>query len=198
MTVQYQNGSNTTLFNSTADWISPNKDGGYQDNPPAADGSKIIITDNDHQGGSAWGNPVWVWKSFTRGFHVIFMDRYGYPDGVTNDLISGTKEIRRAMGQTLVYANRMNLAAMTPQNSTASTGYCLANFSLDNAEYLVYLPSGGSVTVDLTTMPVALSVEWFNPSDGSTIDSGKVTGGSNLDFTAPFSGHAVLYLSRKD
>ena len=44
---------------------------------------------------------------------------------------------RRAMGHTLAYANRMNLAAMTPRDDLASSGYCLAN---PGEEYLIYLP----------------------------------------------------------
>ena len=34
MTFQYKGGSNQTLLESPADWISPNPDGGYRDNPP--------------------------------------------------------------------------------------------------------------------------------------------------------------------
>ena len=44
---------------------------------------------------------------------------------------------RRAMGHTLAYANRMNLATMTPRDNLASSGYCLAN---PGEEYLIYLP----------------------------------------------------------
>ena len=51
MTFQYKGGSNRTLFDSPADWISPNPEGGYRDNPPAADGKKVVITDTDH----LWG-----------------------------------------------------------------------------------------------------------------------------------------------
>jgi len=45
-------GTNENLFNSLADWISPNPDGGYQDDPPAADGRKVILSDTDHLWGS--------------------------------------------------------------------------------------------------------------------------------------------------
>jgi len=50
--------------------------------------------------------------------------------------------IREAMGSTLTYANRMNLAVMTPQSNLSSTHYCLAN---PGSEYLVYQPSGGAL-----------------------------------------------------
>ncbi len=102
---------------------------------------------------------------------------------------------RKAMGHTLTYARKMNLAKMTPKNGLASTGYCLANPSATGAEYLVYLPSGGSVTMNLSSSTGSLKVEWFNPGTGSTVTAGSVTGGSSKSFTAPFSGDAVLYLS---
>jgi hypothetical protein len=54
---------------------------------------------------------------------------------------------------------------------------------------------GRTVTVDLSVAPDTLSVEWFNPSTGETTAAGTVTGGANQDFTAPFSGDAVLYIS---
>ena len=65
------------------------------------------------------------------------------------------------------------------------------------AEYLVYAPSGGSFTVDLSAMPSArtLAVEWFNPSTGAVIAGNPIPAGSSAQaFTPPFSGDAVLYL----
>ena len=78
MTFQFKGGANQTLLDSPADWISPNPDGGYRDNPPAGDGSKVFICDTDHLWGIG-GNEAWLWKSITRGLNVIFMDPY---DGV--------------------------------------------------------------------------------------------------------------------
>jgi hypothetical protein len=65
------------------------------------------------------------------------------------------------------------------------------------AEYLVYAPSGGAFTVNLSAMSSArtLNVEWFNPATGVSIPSGTVPAGSTArSFTPPFSGDAVLYL----
>ena len=65
------------------------------------------------------------------------------------------------------------------------------------AEYLVYSPSGGPFTVDLSAMPAArqLKVEWFNPSTGTTHQAHSIgAGSSSQSFTPPFTGDAVLYL----
>ncbi|MBM4083536.1 MAG: hypothetical protein FJ272_02005 [Planctomycetes bacterium] len=55
---------------------------------------------------------------------------------------------------------------MTPRNDLASTQYCLAD---PGKEYLVYLPEGGEVTVDLTAASRTLAVEWFNPRTGAAV-----------------------------
>src|SRR5262249_5402260 len=61
-------GDNSYLFESPADWISPGGYTLYYDNPPAADGRKVIISDTDHIRGVG-GDSVWVWKSFARGLN---------------------------------------------------------------------------------------------------------------------------------
>jgi hypothetical protein len=194
MTFQYKGGSNRTLFDSPADWISPNPEGGYRDNPPAADGSKVILTDTDHLWGIG-GNQAWVWKSFLRGMNPLFMDPY---DGVVlgNRFDPKWDPIRKSCGYTLRLAEQMNLAAMTPKNRLSSTNYCLAN-ATPGGEYLVYLPEGGKCTVDLTATPGKLAVEWVNPSTGKSTAAGTVEGKSKRQFTAPFDGDAVLSLKAK-
>lgn len=185
MTFQFRGGSNDTLFDSSAEWISPNQEGGYRDDPPVADGRKVILVDTDHLWGVG-GSPAWVWKSFLRGHNPIFMDPYDKPEAAQWD------SARRSMGQTLSFANRLDLAACVPHNALASTEYCLAN---PGKEYLVYLPSGGTVSVDLAAAKGVLSVEWFDPGSGETKKSKAVDGGARRDFTAPFDGEAVLYLA---
>ncbi|MFH1266863.1 MAG: DUF6298 domain-containing protein [Planctomycetota bacterium] len=191
MTFQYKAGSNRTLFDSPADWISPNPEGGYRDNPPAADGRKVILSDTDHLWGIG-GNQAWVWKSFLRGLNPIFMDPY---DGLVlgNRFDPKWDPIRKGLGYTLRLAQEMDLAAMTPQNGLASSGYCLAHAAA-GGEYLVYLPKGGEVSVDLSATPGGLDVQWVNPTDGTSKAAGTTQGGASRRFTAPFSGDAVLRL----
>ncbi len=192
MTFQYRGGSNRTLMESPAEWISPNHEGGYRDNPPAADGSKVIISDTDHLWGIG-GNQGWVWKSFLRGLNPIFMDSY---DELVLKHKPDPEPIRKNLGYTLRYANRVNLAAMAPRNDLASTKYCLAH---PGEEYLVYLPRGGQVTVDLSAasgeFPQEFTVEWFDPSRDAVKAGGMAKGGASREFKAPFQGDAILYLA---
>jgi len=81
---------NDPLFDSAAEWISPGYDdemfaeGGHPmapespqsrwlEDPPAADGRKVVITDTDHYA-PGMGDALWAWKSFMRGHHPILMD----------------------------------------------------------------------------------------------------------------------------
>jgi hypothetical protein len=158
----------------------------------------VIISDTDHIWGIG-GDRQWVWKSFLRGLNPIFMDGY---DGQSTGLGGAGFEsnyptwvsLRRNMGYTLTYANRIPLAAMTPRGDLASTGYCLANPAPRGATYLAYLPAGGGVIIDLAATTEDLVVEWFNPSTGLTRSGGSRRGGVRRSFTSPFSGDAVLYL----
>jgi hypothetical protein len=85
----------------------------------------------------------------------------------------------------------MDLAASRPAGDLASTGYCLA---VPGREYLVYLPDGGDVTVDLSAAKGKLTVEWMHPIAGETTPGDAVEGGGRRTVKAPFAGDAVLYL----
>lgn len=171
------------MYNSPADWISPGGSWHYGDDPPAANAQKVILTDTDHIR-SGLGSD-WVWKSFTRGLNPIYMD----------DLTQKPAEesARVAMGQTRTYAKKISLARMTPHGDLTSTSYALAE---PGREYLVYNPSGGMFSVNLSDASTAdhFSVEWFNPAANIASRGGPVTGGGTRTFIQPFSGAAVLYL----
>jgi len=201
MTFQYKGGRNRVLFDSPAEWVSPNpstdvpKGHNYRDNPPPADGRKVILTDTDHLWGIG-GDYRWVWKSLLRGLNPIFMDPYdGQVLGQRHP--ENWPALRAAMGHALRLARRVNLAAMTPQGKLASTGYCLANAAKTGAEYLVYLPDGGKVTVDLGASGGKLHVEWLDPKTGRATKAEAVAGGARRRFQAPMKGDAVLYLAHR-
>lgn len=74
--------------------------------------------------------------------------------------------------------------------------FCRSKFP---GEYLLYLPDGGSVTVDLSRAEgLDLPVEWMNPITGEWRDATPATTGGAASFTgtAPFEDDAVLYIGR--
>lgn len=186
----YDSIPHNDLLNNSADWISPSNSGGhYKHNPPPAEGRKVILIDTDHLWGEG-GSPGWVWKSFARGLNPIWMERMKLGTGDLPD----AQGIRNAMGNTRRMAERMDLAGMIPRNELASTQYCLAN---PGWEYLVYLPEGGEVMVDLSAAARELAVEWMHPTEGTVMVSGTIAGGGKRQFRPPFGGDAVLHVWRK-
>jgi hypothetical protein len=171
----------------------------FRKNPPACDGRKVILLDTDHLWGIG-GDRTWVWKSFLRGYNPIWMDPFDRSRNGTSTpwgpvLPADADEVRRNLGYTCGYAKNLNLAAMTPFTDLASSAYCLAS---PGNEYLVYLPEGREVTVDLSATAKALIVEWFDPKSGAMQRGATVTGGMRRSFHAPFDNDAVLYLKLTD
>jgi len=196
----YVKGDDTErLFKSDADWICPgwNTDTSciYMTDPPAATREKIIMIDTDHLWGIG-GDYKWVWKSFLRGLQPNYMDPYvEYDSGATWGSTQGQFDSARlAMGLTLKIANQINLVSMIPHNELSSTAYCLAD---PGSAYLVYLPEGGHASIDLSNASGKLKVQWIKPTEGTMVPGKKIKGGKNLELITPFTGDAVLYITKQ-
>jgi hypothetical protein len=193
MTYQFRGGTNQALFDSPADWISPNRVGGYRHDPPVNDGRKVILADTDHLWGVG-GNQRWVWMSVLRGLNPIFMDPY---DGriLGRPYDPQWEGIRKSMGYARQLADEMNLKAMVPVRTTSSTGFCLENAG---REYLIYLPVGGDFTVDLTGAPAVFDVVWFDPGTGVRKAGQACEGDAPRTLTSPFGPtDAVVHLKKQ-
>jgi hypothetical protein len=220
MTMQYpvanQRSVNESLFDSSADWISPGSDedvaaaapgeapppARWLIDPPTNDGTKVVITDTDHFA-PGMGDALWAWKSFLRGHHPILMD-FGIVD-VVNPLDPSLgipayetyEPARYAMGDTVRFAQQMNLIEMQPRGDLSSTGYALANPS---KEYLVLDPSETADPFNVTLAAGTYTVEWSNLKSRETVRAGEVTveNSTTKIFSAPFEepGPAVLYLKK--
>ena len=174
-------GSADDLLTSPADWILLP---GTDTNPPLAAGSKVIFSDMDPKLLSSITSYPMVWKSFMRGFNPIYLE-----SGLTNP--SGDENVRDSMGYALKYSQLVDLSSMSPSSESCSSGYCLDN---PGREYLVYLPTGGTVRVDLSAASGSFVATWFSPLTGRTTSGGTVSAGIPLLFTSPIDGDAVLYL----
>jgi hypothetical protein len=190
MTFQYKGGTNAILNESPADWVSPNPGEpmrSYQENPCSDCSPKVVVSDTDHLWGHTGGDNIWVWKSFVRGLNVLFMEEL-LPSPTWQD------SARQAMGQVRRLADRVDLAAMKPEEALSATRYCLAN---RGREYLVFQSNKGEFAVDLKDAAGAMfQVEWLNVNADRTIAAKPIAGGSSRTFTTPFPGPAVLYLKR--
>ncbi len=213
--------TNQILFDSPADWISPNytpypwkladstRLTSFKEDPPQADGTKVVINDTDHLWGHG-GNHKWVWKSFLRGLNPIFMDPWDPLPGKKNDdtaegwLFNSdgiSKDdrnypdwdlIRQHMGYTLGFAVRVNLNKMIPHSELSSTTYCLADIG---QEYLIYFPDGGEAKINLQNSEGKYKATWFIPLTNKTISAPKqISGGAVIRMESPTSLDAVLHL----
>ncbi len=204
MTYQFaghDKGTNQALFDSPADWISPNPEGGYRADPPVADGTKVIVNDTDH----LWGlgcDDRWVWKSFTRGHNPILMDPVEPFPGIDQHPSWGTinqpdhelwPPLRRQLGDARRYALRMDLRRTVPRGDLVSTGYCLAD---PGQAYLAYLPEGGQVTIDLRDTKGAFQLEWFDTMAHCVVGQNSVEAGRSQRLTSPCAGESALFLFR--
>jgi hypothetical protein len=224
MTMQFpvaeQTRVNDPLFASRAEWISPGYDdevfagGGHPmapgspqsrwlEDPPAADGRKVVISDTDHYAPGR-GDALWAWKSFLRGNHPILMDMgliggVHPPDPSAGGPMSSAafEPARHAMGDTLRFARRMNLIAMQPRGDLSSTGYALAN---PGEEYLVLEPGGAAGPFTVLLEPGAYSAEWFSVEGRETVPGATTTveRSEAVSFSVPSeaSGPSVLYLKK--
>ncbi len=207
--------TDATILNSDADWIAP----AARISPTRSCGRghpacKVNINDSDHSyfgiwNDSAQANRNYFWINFTQGNQTLFMDPYVvfYPrekrnlcpapvHGIGSAADPRWDNVRETMGYIRGYADRLDLAAMAPRGDLSSTDHALVNTALTHPEFLVYAPTGGDFTVNLSNTVGSLAVEWMNPTTGTKSTGAKVSGGSTLTFTPPFKGDAVLYLSR--
>jgi hypothetical protein len=170
----------------------------YRFDPPPADERKVVITDTDHIYGIG-GDRRWAWRSFTRGLNPIFMDIY---DGSAawheaRHLPADAPRwvsLRRNLGDMRALAAELPLHAMAPRPELASTGFCLASPS--TGDYVVYVPVGGDVEVDLAGTAGALRVTWLDAARGTWVNAASVTGGGRRRLAPPVRGDVVLRLAR--
>jgi hypothetical protein len=192
MTYFYRGGTNQMLFDSAADWVSPNPgspEEAYKTSPSAKYVGKVIVNDTDHLWGHQGGDSNWVWRSFTRGLNVLFMEEL-LPSPTWQD------SARVAMGQTRDWSQKIDLAHMLPEPSVCQTGYALAK---KGDEYLSYQDgSQGEFWLNLTDAPGEFAVEWFNITAGTLQPGPMVQGGQRVIFTTPFPGPAALHVKRAE
>jgi hypothetical protein len=194
ITAEWPDGRNDDLLASDGSWIAPN---GRIDDPDPADGTKVILADSDHLCGVC-GNVSFPWKAMARGLNPMFMDVYdgqaiglGAYDGDADN--PAWEQVRRSLGATRVVAERLDLARLRPLGGLASSAYCLAD-PRPGGTYLVYVPAGRTVTVDLSGTPGRLRAAWILPDTGETVRRRMVTGGQKRELSLPFSAPAVLLL----
>jgi hypothetical protein len=104
---------------------------------------------------------------------------------------------RHAMGDTLRFAERMQLIDMEPRGDLSSTGYALTN---PGEEYLVLEPSETADPFTVTLAAGTYTAQWYSVNSREAVGAGNVTveSSTTISFSAPFAaaGPAILYLKK--
>jgi len=146
-----------------------------------AKGLDVGYTLHDIRKYTLWGNLM------AGGAGVEYYFGYGLPD---NDLVAenfrsrdkswdyGRIAIDFFHSQKIPYWEMTNADGLIGNETHDNSRYCFAK--PDNV-YLVYLPSGGTTTLDLSKATGQFTVEWFDPRTGGPLKRGSVptvTGGA--------------------
>ncbi len=198
---------NRLAYASNADYIAPDcyaSDGisrGYLTGAftwgaaPFDQGTKVVILDTDHLWGVG-GDPSWVWKSFCRGYNVLYMDPctdqpwhfFDHP----SFRAASDPAVRYALGKIRHDAERMELSTTVPSSSLSTTTYCLAT---PGREYLVYQPDSGPFSLDLEAGTWEAEWHWPDLASGQTGIVIRHEGGWR---TFESKAVAALFLRRMD
>ncbi|MCG7849589.1 MAG: hypothetical protein MIO93_10485, partial [ANME-2 cluster archaeon] len=109
--------------------------------------------------------------------------------------VQDTGTVSQSMGAMyFTYKGNGDVPAEDPYDGEKAEGFAVAD---PGNEYVVYLPSGGYITIDLSDVSGTLSVEWYNPHTGKYQGQTTVEGGAPRAFTAPDTNDWVLYLDFK-
>ena len=175
---QFYGKSLSDVLSSAADWVVIQ---GNKAIPALAVADKVLVLEGT---ATTSKQPTqWVWQSFVRGYNPIYSESDG---GVASS------EIHAAIGQTKAYAALLDMTSMTPSDTACSNRLCLVN---SRSQYLTYLPTGGSVTVDLSNATGNLTAAWFDPTSGQTLSENATSGGQRVSFSSPVRGPSVLQVT---
>jgi len=129
------------------------------------------------------------WTTFVSGGQIGSYKEI-FKDGVVGNYDYGELEIVKGLRE---FIDEVRFWEMHPNNDVVNNGFALVNIG---KEYVVYLPNGGSVDLDLTSTSGPFNVEWYHPQSGEYSEPTSVEAGSIITFTPPFTDDVVLRVFR--
>ncbi len=88
------------------------------------------------------------------------------------------------------FFTRLRFERLSPAQHLVNRGIAASSPS----DFVVQLPSGGDVSVDLRGAGGSWFADWFNPRNGARTSAGTTSGGALRSFTAPDGNDWILHL----
>lgn len=135
-----------------------------------------------------------MWTALVSGGHFAYMD-----DALEYRIGKPFQDQRAALHKQIDFAaafmKRIRVWEMTPDDALVKSGTVFAMAS--TTQLAVYLPRGGSVTLDLSRMRGPLRVRWYDPRNGHWLPAARVRAEAAARLNAPSDGDWVLALDRR-
>ena len=161
----------------------------------ARDLKQPLIYDTD--GIESNDNPVQrkgFWTAFASGGHVNYTDYSFQPEVGGDEGGLRRADTRQQLGYLANFTRHVHFWEMHPVDWVRS-GDAYALGSPQGA--VVYLPSGGSVELDMQGMSGSFRARWYDPRNGLFSESTMVAGGKTQTFQAPSPRDWALDLQRE-
>jgi hypothetical protein len=172
--IQYRSASaaNSDPWLITFDEVGPWQTGVLPDSSPDADANHDIVR-------------AMMWGALTAGAAGIEWFAGSGPEGdhdgqnfAVRESVWAWTTIGRQFFESLPLQDMVLADSLTP----SSSDYVLAK---PGSVYAIYLPTGGSASLDLSGASGTFNVTWFNPRTGESTVGGTVTGGSVVNLGSP-------------
>ncbi len=128
-----------------------------------------------------------TWSVYTGGANYEVYTRLGS----TGYLEYG--QILADLGRAREFLSGLAYWVMRPENQLIDSGEGYV-FGAEGETYLVYLPQGGTAVLDLSGDENIFDADWFNPRNGSIIETSPIIGGDLIEIVAPDDQDWVLLL----
>jgi hypothetical protein len=100
--------------------------------------------------------------------------------------------VRRNVGQTVEYANKLDLANSSPRNDLSTTGFCLAN---PGNQYVVYQPGDTPFTVFGLRKGTSYCYQRYDTGKHKVVRKGEIRASGPKKLFTPTNKRTVLYLT---
>jgi hypothetical protein len=127
---------------------------------------------------------ILFWSYFCSAGHIV-----GFR--TTEQSWKGGLAAERIIQSVQTFAARLSLDRFVPRKDLVDNGLCLAD---PGREYVIYLPRGGGVTVNLGRANATFGATWYNPRTRTDEDAQMLAGGAPKRLIAPDTDDWVLHL----